>query len=204
MSEIVVVQGYAGSGKSTHSEHFSQNRYNGEAIVHVSAGTRLRAIRTGIEDSRHAAFINDPEAPSPLPDEIVNDVIFENANPVRNGLTLIDGYPRHETGVGVFERSLRRERHRLLGSVCLEVTMNTSVRRILSRGERDGERIKGRDLADYARRRYRDDSTQTQRAVQRLERIAPVERVDANASVEEVRERFYQAMGRLGVQLDGM
>lgn len=54
MSEIVVVQGYAGSGKSTHSEHFSQNQYNGESITHVSAGMRLRAIRTGAEESRYA------------------------------------------------------------------------------------------------------------------------------------------------------
>lgn len=204
MSEIVVIQGYAGSGKSTHSEHFSQNRYNNEAIAHVSAGTRLRAIRTGIEGSMHADFINNPDAPSPLPDEIVNDVIFENANPTRSGLTLIDGYPRHESGVSVFEQAIRREQHRLLGTVCLEVSMGTSVERILNRGERDGERIKGRDLADYARRRYRDDSTQTQRSVSRLERIAPVEHVDANASVEEVRERFYQAMGRIGIQLDDM
>lgn len=204
MSEIVVVQGYAGSGKSTHSEHFSRNTYNGENIAHVSAGTRLRAIRTGEEESRYAEIVNDPDAPSPLPDEIVNEVIFEKANPVPDGLTLIDGYPRHESGVDVFESALRQRQHRFLGTVYLEVTMNTSVSRILSRGKRDGERIKGKDLTDYARKRYKADETQTLHSVHRLGNIAPIERVDANASMEEVYERFYRAMGALGILLDEM
>lgn len=147
--------------------------------------------------------VNDPDAPAPLPDEVVNNVIFEKATN-RNGLILIDGYPRHESGVDVFESTLREQQHRLLGSLCLEVTQKTSVDRILSRGERDGERVEGQDLSDYARRRYERDSTQTQRSIDLLARIAPVERVDANASVEEVREKFYTAMGRLGVQLDGV
>lgn len=203
MSEIVIVQGYAGSGKSTHSEHFSQNNYNDTYIAHVSAGTRLRAIRTGVEKSYYADIINNPTAPSPLPDEVVNAVILEKANPARNGLTIIDGYPRHESGVSVFEHAIKQRHHFLLGVICLEVTMDTSVSRILGRGKRDGEHIKGLDLADYARKRYEDDSTQTQRSISRLERIAPVERVDANAGIEEVRERFYCAMDRFGIQLDG-
>ena len=37
MSESVVVQGYAGSGKSTHCDRLSQNYlYNGEPIAHAS------------------------------------------------------------------------------------------------------------------------------------------------------------------------
>lgn len=203
MSEIVVVQGYAGSGKSTHCERLSQDYlYNGEPIAHVSAGTRLRAIRTGLDTSAYADLINDPDAPSPLPDEIVNGAMFERANPSERGLTLIDGYPRHESGVEVFAHALRKGRHRLLGCVSLEVTQETSVARILSRGERRGEQVKANTLAEFAMQRYQRDTTQTQAAIARLSRLAPVERVDANGNVNEVWQEFGVALGRLGLALD--
>lgn len=201
MSEIVVVQGYAGSGKSTHSEYLSQRIYNADPIVHVSAGTRLRAIRTGLEPSKYADLINHPDAPSPLPDEVVNGAMFEQVNPAPNGLTLIDGYPRHESGVDVFARAIEEGKHRLVGCVCLEVTQETSIARILSRGKRRGELVRANSLAEYAAQRYVADSTQTQAAVARLGELAPVERVDANADVDQVRQRFISAMGRLGISL---
>jgi adenylate kinase family enzyme len=203
MSEIVVVQGYAGSGKSTHCERLSQDHlYNGESIAHVSAGTRLRAIRTGLDTSDYADLINDPHAPSPLSDEVVNGAMFERASPSEHGLTLIDGYPRHESGVEVFAHALRQGRHRLLGCVSLEVTQETSVARILSRGERRGELVKANTLAEFAVQRYQGDSTQTQAAIARLSRLAPIERVDANGDVNEVWQGFGVALGRLGFALD--
>ncbi len=204
MSEIVVVQGYAGSGKSTHSQRLSQHTYNDKPVAHVSAGARLRAIRTGLEPSKYADFINHPDASSPLPDEVVNGAIFEQVNPARHGLTLFDGYPRHESGVEVFANALREGRHCLRGCICLEVTQEVSTSRILIRGERIGEVIRGNSLAELALKRYAADATQTQASVARLGELAPVERVDANAGIDEVRQRFFSAMGRLGIVLDGM
>jgi adenylate kinase family enzyme len=199
MSEIIVVQGYAGAGKSTISKRISRLAHNGIRIGHVSAGMRLRAIRTGAEPSRYASLINSPDAPSPLPDEVVNGAIFEQVNPADHALTLIDGYPRHESGVDVFTKALRAGGHRLLGCLCLEVTQQTSVDRILSRGQREGELLKGASLAEFAVRRYVNDATQVQAAVSLLGGIAPVEHIDANGSIDELFQRSLETLERLGV-----
>ena len=201
MSEIVVVHGYAGSGKSTQSGRLvGRYMYGGRPITHVSAGMRLRAIRTGAELSIHAGLITSPEAPSPLPDSVVNDVIFERV--AMGGLSLVDGYPRHEGGVDVFLQSVDREKHRLLGCICLEVSQETSVGRILGRGVRQGERVAADSLREFAAQRYRDDESRIGAAMARIEISAPIERVDANGDIEETWDRFAIALGRLGLTHD--
>lgn len=64
MAEIITVQGYAGAGKTTHSEYVRLNyTYNDEPIEHVSIGDRLRAIRMGLEDSQYTELVSGLTAP---------------------------------------------------------------------------------------------------------------------------------------------
>jgi adenylate kinase family enzyme len=106
MAGIVIVLGCVGAGKTMHSKRFSQEyTYNDEPIYHVSVGEYLRAIRSGHEASKYSSFINDPHAPSPLPNRIINGVLFEHVDELKTGLAFIDGYPRHQSGVEAFLRS---------------------------------------------------------------------------------------------------
>lgn len=78
MSETIVVHGYVGSGKSTQCSRLVSEGVSGASRVqHVSAGNRLRGIRNGTEASKFSQYINDPDAPSPLPDWIVEGAVFE-------------------------------------------------------------------------------------------------------------------------------
>ena len=198
MAEILIVHGYPGSGKSTLSEKFRNEGGMHIPVLHVSAGNRLRDIRTGRAESQYAPLINDPQAPSPLPDAVVSGALFELIPPhVIEALALIDGYPRHEKAVGAFIESVNERKHRLIGCISLEVTLETSIERVLFRGERGGEKIKARSLEEFALKRYKDDASTTQRAVDLLGSVAAVERIDANVDIEAVWGSFQGAVQRL-------
>lgn len=94
MSEIVVVHGYVGSGKSTQCSRLASDGLNEVTVQHISAGNRLRGIRIGSESSGFSRYINAPDAPSPLPDWVVEGTIFEAISNDNNSLALVDGYPR--------------------------------------------------------------------------------------------------------------
>lgn len=202
MAEIVVVHGYAGSGKSTQCEKLAELKYAEEPIAHVSAGNRLRAIRTGVEDSKLAARIISWTDPSPLPDEIVNEAMFESINTTAAGLFLIDGYPRHPSAINMFRGAVRASGHSLRGCINLTVSEEVSVERILGRGQRPGERLRGDSLEAYARWRYQEDTAKTQATVDYLGASIPVELVAADTSVELVTPRFIAALGNLGLHIN--
>lgn len=157
MSEIVIVHGYVGSGKSTQCSHLASDGLNEVTVQHISAGNRLRGIRTGNESSEFSRYINAPDAPSPLPDWIVEGTIFETIGSDDCSLTLVDGYPRHPQAVESFRESVLRNQHRLLGTVALQLSMDVSIERIVARGKRDGEQVEDNDLQEFAEHRYQLD-----------------------------------------------
>lgn len=202
MAEIIAVQGYAGAGKTTHSEYVRlHHMYKGLPIEHVSIGSRLRAIRTGKEASRYAGLISDFEA-RPLTDEVVTNVVFEKIDQISDGLVLVDGYPREKSGVSTLVEAMHQGNHQLLGSLWLQVTREASITRLLARGRREGENLRENSLEEEAERRYRRDGPRIEAAMRRLGEIASVQVVDVNVGIEEARERFITAAGQLGAVFD--
>lgn len=199
MPDIIVVHGYAGAGKSTHCEHLAGEGIDGRSVHHVSAGNRLRAIRGGTVSSYYTAIVNAPDAPSPLPDTVVDGVIFEaiEGDASLESLILIDGYPRHPTAVEAFHASLERRSHNLLGTIAMTISLETSIARVLSRGQRSGEKIKGDSLKDFARNRYALDRVTTNLAIDALARFAPVNRIVADEDTDKVFLKFRSTVSRI-------
>ena len=203
MAELIVVQGYPGSGKSTQSEQLVDETLDGRAVFHVSAGNRLREVRSGASDSRYANDINSPIAPSPLPDEVVNGVIFEAVESQNDSsLVLIDGYPRHPSAIDVFARYINKHEHDLLGVVNFNISLETSMQRVGTRGVRSGEKMRGATLEELAIKRYRDHGRLTTIALELLGEYTSIDHIDANDNQEIVWKRFRRTIGRLAINLN--
>jgi adenylate kinase family enzyme len=200
MPEIIVVHGYIGSGKSTQCSLLASSGLGETRVQHVSAGNRLRAIRTGAEPSRFAAYINAPDAPSPLPDWIVGGAIFEPIDNDNSTLTLIDGYPRHPQAVESFHGTVLDKGHKLLGTIAMHLSMGSSIERIVARGKRDGERVQGADMREFTKYRYQLDIQTTNLAIDVLSKIAPVRFVDATDDIPTVHSRFIEGIRYLRQQ----
>lgn len=190
MSEIVVVHGYVGSGKSTQCSRLASDGLNEVTVQHISAGNRLRGIRNGSEPSEYSRYINAPGAPSPLPDWVLEGTIFETISNDDSSLALVDGYPRHPQAVESFRESVFRNQHRLLGTVALQLSMDVSIERIVARGKREGEQVKDSDLREFAEHRYRLDIQTTNLAIEALSHIAPVRFIEATDDIPTVYSTF--------------
>lgn len=200
MTELIVIHGYPGAGKSTQATRLLHDASFEKKPLHVSAGNRLRDIRTNTIPSRHATFINSPDAPSPLPDTIVNDIIFEPVDTAPDStLALIDGYPRHPSAIDVFTNYAEQHGHTYLGVVVLEITLQTSIDRIISRGIRPGEKMKDRSFIELGKKRFEDHKKLTLSAIDQLAKHGPVEQLDANDSEDVVWGRFRASIGKLAL-----
>lgn len=199
MANIIVVHGAPGAGKSTQAQYLSENPIEELDIHHISAGNRIRAIRTGTFHSQYESQVNSPNAPAPLPHELVNDIMFEYVSSCPpDSLVLIDGYPRFADAVNPFIQSSHENGHRVLGCINLDVTQDTCVSRVGIRGIRRGERVSG-DTAEVAVARYGEYVTYTLDAIRAMGEIVPAVTIDANEDVETVRNRFNDAVLSLAV-----
>lgn len=198
MAEIIVVHGNPGSGKSTQCRIVQREGLDKFAVKHISAGDRMRDIRTGRSDSHVADFINNPEAPSPLPDNVINEAIFELIQPSDDSaaqtLALIDGYPRHPSAVEIFIDTVKSGEHNFLGVIALQVSLEESVARILARGVRSGELTDEDTLREFTENRYYQHAETTLRAIEELSKHAKVLNIDANRSVENLSVDFRVAI----------
>ena len=205
MAEIIVVHGYVGSGKSTQCNKLVNEGLEGQTVQHISAGNRLREIRTGTSYSEFSTIINSADAPSPLPDEVVDGVIFESIENKYDSksLILIDGYPRHPSAVESFTVSIREKSHILLGTVALQTSLETSIKRILSRGKREGEKILDINLETHATKRYEKDKKTTNLAVAMLSNFAAVEIVNTDIDIDSAFHNFKLSIMNI-IELNGM
>ncbi len=209
MAKIIVVHGFPGAGKSTNSARMAAEGFGGRPVVHASAGDRLRAIRSGAGVSEYGSFINSPEAPRPLPDDVVGGTLFELLHgDDEPQLALFDGYPRFEGSVDGFIYAVAERKHRLLGCISLNITLETSIARVSERSFRFSEQSKAENpdrseaesLRSFAIERYREDFSTTQLAVKRLETLGvPIERMSAGGNRENTYRKFRAAVTRLAL-----
>jgi adenylate kinase family enzyme len=198
MADIVVIHGAPGAGKSTHCRNLAQFRSVDKDIFHISAGDRLRAIRTGEFVSVFSDRINSPDASSPLDHGLVSGVIFEFVSECpKNSIVLVDGFPRFTDAIGIFMNMIEAGDHSLLGCISLNVSRQTSVTRISGRGIRKGERI---IAEDYTNERFSDYLNVTAESINAFRQFSRVIDVNAEPQAEVVwefyKEAFQELIGR--------
>ena len=193
MAEIIVVHGPPGSGKSIHSERLESEGLLGRSVDHVSAGDRLRAIRTGKIASAYSDVVNPAPGQRILLDHaIMTGVVFEYINQRSDDtLMLVDGYPRFADAVNGFMEAAQANNHALMGCVNLEVSKWVSLDRVLGRGTRSGEVDVSKTLAE---KRYQEHLDFTLQAIGDLGRVVEVVNVDAERPMEVVWGSFCRAV----------
>ena len=196
MTDIIVVHGTPGAGKSTHSIKLAQFSLDERPIFHISAGNRLRDVRIGEFNSAFNAEINNPNAPMLLDHQIVNGVIFEYISQCPpDSIVLVDGYPRFTDAIDLFVEAIKEGGHKLLGCINLSISLETCMSRLSGRGSRRGERIG--NTRDFVEKRFSDHLTYTTEAVNKLEEIVPVINIDAESNEQVVWESVNEAVRRL-------
>ena len=192
MAEIIVVHGPPGSGKSIHSTRLSDTGLPGKQVDHISAGDRLRAIRTGRVDSAYKDVNPAPGQRMLLDHSIMTGVIFEYINQSPdNSILLVDGYPRFAEAVEGFVGAAKANNNALLGCVNLEVSKQVSLERVLGRGTRLGEVNVSLSLAE---KRYQEHLDFTLQAIAALGKLTEVIKIDAEPAMEVVWGSFCQAV----------
>lgn len=193
MSEIVVLHGTPGSGKTTNAQRFKEIYPN--EIEHISIGNRLRSIRQGEVESRFKKDVDEQaeilSQSKPLDHEIVNGIVFEFIEQCPSmGAVLIDGYPRFVEQLQLFFNSLELEKHLYLGVILLSISEETCVSRLTKRGARSVER----DVdVDFAARRFNGYLTHTLPTIALLAINSELIKIDAEPPIEDVWGVFYKA-----------
>ena len=197
MADIIVVHGAPGSGKSTQSERLSHFLMDGRPVCHIPVGDRLRAIRNGEFKSTYSNQVNDLGSSSMLDHALVNAIIFEAVSLCpKDSVILIDGYPRFLDAMSPFIEAVAEGGHKLLGSIHLKISQETSMIRLGSRGLRRGERFLEMNNA-VVEKRFGEHIRYTTEVVAALDQLAPVIEIDANLNKEAVSSLFEEAVKKL-------
>lgn len=141
--KVVFFNGIPGSGKSSVAEGLS---INDPGVYHLSIGNHLRAIAAGLRDSAyvseiHASLEHIKEA-KPLENQLIQAVILEYIDYIANqdGLIVIEPYPRTVSQIAPLLEELRKRKIEVLGLVNIVVDQKTAITRMISRGNRLGEK----------------------------------------------------------------
>ncbi len=202
MPETIVVHGAPGSGKTTHGEKLAQ--LEPEKVFHVSIGNRLRSILLGEVDSQFKTEIDRQAAilaeSKPLEHEVVNGVIFEFIDQCpTSSVVLVDGYPRFIEQLGLFFDSIKLGEHLHLGTIFLNISKQISLERLLNRGARDGEKQVEEGFASWRFDEYQNKTIPT---IALLGELGKLIEVNAEQTVDDVWQNFYDAVDSLTTGVD--
>ncbi len=126
--ELVLFQGYPGSGKSSAAASLANSlgMHDYDGALHFSIGNYLRSINAGYIESKFSERLRLESAilskSQKLDDNLVNAVVDEYlGNLTGSGLVLIDGYPLYSEQVSVLRSNLKRRKLSILGLLIFDV-----------------------------------------------------------------------------------
>lgn len=193
MSEIVIVHGPPGSGKTTHAKELSDTRID---IGHISAGVLIRDIRSGVKRSIFETEIishaQDNKDATPLKNEIVNAIVLEQLALFSGAQTvLVDGFPSFIDSCRIFMQSIEKRGDTIAGCINLTVSEETSISRQLERGKRKSEKG-GENMNEevFAKKRYQKHIVNTIPVINILRESCKIVEIDANLDKEIVWSLF--------------
>ena len=197
MSNIIVLHGTPGSGKTTHASKFKE-LYSPE-VEHISIGNRLRSIRLGEVTSRFKRDI-DRQAETlaqsaPLNHEIVNGVVFEFIEQCPSIASIfVDGYPRFLDQLPLFFASMGDQSNTYLGIINLFISQSTCVDRLTGRGKRPGEKSVTEEFATW---RFNEYQAHTVPTIARLGANTSMINIDAEPPLDVVWATFHDSARQL-------
>ena len=199
MSDIIIIHGYTGAGKTACSKRLAKLSPGSKPIEHLSIGDHLRDIRTGVVSSKFAHIINNHNTLLPPDPSLINNLIFDLISPEDNSITLLDGYPRYKDTIDIFLKAIKDHQHRLLGCLSLDLSFNTCVSRQINRGVRHGENIDFIDHESFAKERYDRHAKITLDAIDELSKTTPTIHLDAETDLDTLSQEFNIVVGRLAL-----
>lgn len=191
MSNIILLHGTPGSGKTTHASKFKELYF--PEIEHISIGNRLRSIRLGEIPSRFKQDI-DIQAETlaqsaPLNHEIVNGVVFEFIEQCPSIASIfVDGYPRFLDQLPLFFASMGDQSNTYLGIIKLFISQATCVDRLTGRAKRPGEKSVTEEFALW---RFNEYQTHTIPTIARLGTNVSMINIDAEPPLDVVWATFH-------------
>lgn len=183
--ELIIMHGFPGSGKTTQSNMICSEY---PEIGHVSIGEVWRGVMNNEIKSQYHDQVTSQDITEKQSDHLTNNLLFEAIDNIESSkkVILIDGYPRFETAIEPFFLITKNQRCRILGGICLELSMEQSISRIGGRGIRLGEKAykdKGISDEDKYWSFHRDTFLKT---IPALRQIISLPSVDASRKVDEV------------------
>lgn len=203
MAEVIIVHGDPGAGVSTQCEALNLDP---TPIHRVSLRDTLTALQKPASASYPPGYLHHDLVAAQLASQDINQAIVHSIDNAPDGaIALIDGYPNSAHTAQLFCGSLGESGHTLLGAILLEVSLGTSIERIMVRQpapvgkEPDPIPYENR-LRDYIAYLYNKNSQTTRMAVSVVSQLAPVHRIDASGDTATVQKRFTAAIGRLALK----
>jgi adenylate kinase len=180
---VLILLGPPGAGKGTQAQHLSRAR----DLVHLSTGDLLRsAVADGSSLGAEAkGFMDRGEL---VPDRLVLALIEQRlGSPEGHAGFLLDGFPRNVSQARALEDAIGRDAVRDV--VYLQLDDGEILRRLLARGRPD-------DREEVIRNRLQVYRAETEPLVAYYRERSVLRPVDGLGTVDEVRDRILEAVGR--------
>jgi len=194
--DLIILHGFPGAGKTTQSRRLCEENAD---IGHISIGEVWRGVMNGVIDSQYSEQVMSQDITKKQSDNLTNRLLFEALQRLDSSqqVILVDGYPRYETAIEPFFLMTEEKRCRILGGVCLELSIDDSVDRVEGRGVRVGEErflVKGISSRDKYVSFYENTYLKT---IPRLRTLIDMSTIDASRDVDEVYESTKSEIYRL-------